>query len=1096
MTSEVKIENNLFNDKKMEEFIELYDDSLTINVDCDPISYWIKKLDNDELKSEKTNYIRFFKIILENILGYEFTDIQYEESIGDEGRPVEFTLKKGDKDYVVVELKGTTCKDLNKRYNREQSPIEQVTNYASIKEETQWAFVSNYDEFRFFNPSFREKYISFKFKQLTDPNVLKRFLLIFSKFSLIDKDIPQTLLKETRIIERELEDEFYKLFSETRLMLIKELEYSSDDINRIEAIRLAQLILNRFIFLCFTEDLRLIPSETTADVLLTPIRHKNLFEYTMWDRLNELFRFADRGNEERGIGAFNGGLFKESLRHLEIRDKVEDLSFFNDCYKTWKFEEKYEEIESLLGVYKDTLNPIYKNLLLISSFDFGSELSVNILGHIFENSIGDIEELKDETTERRKKDGVFYTPEYITDYICRNTIIPYLSISGEANSIHELISEYENNDSLDELDKRLKEIKIIDIACGSGAFLNKAVDVLFEIHEAFHASKYAKDETLNRYFDSLDSRRQIISNNIYGVDLNEESVEITKLSLFLKLATSTGVRQGFKLPNLDTNIKCGNSLVSDKSIAGDKAFDWESEYAEVFKTGLFDIVIGNPPYIKENVNKNAFDGLRDSPYYQGKMDIWTFFGCVALDLIKDNGLVGFIAPNNWVTNAGASKFRNKVNEEAEIKIFKDFGNYKVFDSASIQTMIYIMKKNNSKTEYLIDYSLLNNHKIKNKDYLIHFLNSKGNNKEMTSFTSYYNRTENKNSYITFIDEKESEVLNTISNNDSIVYLNKSEVATGIDVHQDFLNKKGAEQLNLPVGSGIFVINPKEKEQLELSNNELELIKPYFTTDEIHRYYIENNNKYWVIYTKSDINDHIDSYPNIKQHFDLFTDVITSDNKPYGLHRARNEEIFKDEKIIVTRKCQTPTFSYANFDTYVSQTFNVIKTDRFNLKILLGILNSDLIKFWLKNKGKMQGNNYQLDKEPLINIPIKYEETELTNEISDNVLKILELNKILANEINGFNKWLIRTVAPNTNGITNYFELDYDSFLLELKKNNVNIISREAQESLESEFNKSVDIITPLRNDIHTLETKTNQLVYELYGLTAKEVAIIENSFQE
>lgn len=437
MTSKAKIENNLFNDKKMEEFIELYDDALTIQSDCDPISYWIKKLEQDELKSEKTNYIKFFKIILENILGYKFTDIKYEESIGDEGRPVEFTLKKDNKDYVVVELKGTTYKDLNKRYNREQSPIEQVTNYASIKEDTQWAFVSNYNKFRLFNPSYREKYISFKFKQLTNPDVLKKFLLIFSKFSLIEKDIPQTLLKETRIIERELEDEFYKLFSETRLMIIEELKNYSGYSN-LEAIRLAQLILNRFIFLCFAEDLKLIPSETTADVLLTPIKHKNLFEFTMWDRINELFRFADKGNIERGIGSFNGGLFKENLRHIEIRDKVEDPLFFKDCH-ILKSKDKYNDINQLLGVYKDTLNPIYKNLLLISSYDFGSELSVNILGHIFENSIGDIEELKNETTERRKKEGVFYTPEYITDYICRNTIIPYLSISGKSNTVRVLL---------------------------------------------------------------------------------------------------------------------------------------------------------------------------------------------------------------------------------------------------------------------------------------------------------------------------------------------------------------------------------------------------------------------------------------------------------------------------------------------------------------------------------------------------------------------------------------------------------------------------------------------------------------------------------
>ena len=236
------IENNLFNEKKMEEFIELYDDMLVVDSDEDPICNWIKKLNNDELISEKTNYIRFFRIILEDILGYHLDDISHEENIGKEGRPVEFTLKKDDKDYVVVELKGTKTKDLNKRYNREQSAIEQATNYASIKEDTQWAFVSNYNEFRLFNPNYREKYISFKFKQLTDESILKKFLLIFSKFSLIDEDIPQTLLKETRIIERDLEDEFYLLFSETRLMLIKELENSDENIDRLEAIRLSQFV--------------------------------------------------------------------------------------------------------------------------------------------------------------------------------------------------------------------------------------------------------------------------------------------------------------------------------------------------------------------------------------------------------------------------------------------------------------------------------------------------------------------------------------------------------------------------------------------------------------------------------------------------------------------------------------------------------------------------------------------------------------------------------------------------------------------------------------------------------------------------------------
>ena len=481
----------------MNEYINKYSDKLKINQpSMNPINDWINRLNNNTLEKEKQNYINFKDIILGRLLGYELEDLEFEHDPGSEGRPVEFTLKKKDKEYVVVEVKGTKTKDLNRRYNREQSAIEQATNYASIKKETQWAIVTNYDEFRLFNPNYREQYISFKFKELEDEKILKQFMLIFSKFSLIEKDIPKKLLKETTRLEKDIEDEFYQLFSETRLMIIKELEYSG--LNKEEAIRYAQLILNRYIFACFAEDIGLIPSETTTKTIQTPIDNQNLFDFTIWDRINELFRFIDKGNPTKDITEFNGGLFNENLRHLEIRDIIDDTSFYDDCKKKWKFEEKYEEIEKDIQDYKDQLNPIYKNLLVISSLDFESELDVNILGHIFENSIGDIEELKDQTKTRRKKDGVYYTPEYITDYICRNTIIPYLSKTEDINTVNDLIEQYSSNIEL--LDNKVRNIKIIDPACGSGAFLNKAADVLLEIHEQIFNKTV--DNTLDAWFDS------------------------------------------------------------------------------------------------------------------------------------------------------------------------------------------------------------------------------------------------------------------------------------------------------------------------------------------------------------------------------------------------------------------------------------------------------------------------------------------------------------------------------------------------------------------------------------------------------------------
>lgn len=219
-----------------------------------------------------------------------------------------------------------------------------------------------------------------------------------------------------------------------------------------------------------------------------------------------------------------------------------------------------------------------------------------------------------------------------------------------------------------------------------------------------------------------------------------------------------------------------------------------------------------------------------------------------------------------------------------------------------------------------------------------------------------------------------DILNKIKVNGNFQLDKNTEVAQGIVIPQDFLNKKNQKILGdkFRIGQGIFVLSNDEKQELNFNKKELELLKPYYTTKQIYRWYSDPENIEWIIYTDSKFKyaENIKPYPNIKKHLDKFQNVITSDNKPYGLHRAREEWFFKDEKIIVLRKCVTePMFTYTDFDCYVSATFYVIKSTRINLKYLTAILNSKLIAFWLRNKGKMQGNNYQLDKEPLLQIPI-------------------------------------------------------------------------------------------------------------------------------
>ncbi len=407
-------------------------------------------------------------------------------------------------------------------------------------------------------------------------------------------------------------------------------------------------------------------------------------------------------------------------------------------------------------------------------------------------------------------------------------------------------------------------------------------------------------------------------------------------------------------------------------------FDWKLDFPEVLNpylvngNGGFDIVIANPPYIKEYTNRSAFDGFRETPYYQGKMDIWYGFACKMLDLIKKEGIECFIAQNNWITSAGASKLRNKVLTETEIKLFTDFGNYKVFETAGIQTMVYILQKTSPKEEHELKYSVLKSDKI-NKSELTEFLNFSIRNTFSEKFYYKLKPVRFKGKTLTFNNDVTSAILGKIKTVGNF-YFSEKEIANGIHPHYDFVNKKIAQKTKgkFKVGEGIFGLTSDDTKNLRLTKEELKLIKPYYTTEELGRYYANPNNKLCIIYTGSEFKNptSMQPYPNLKAHLDKFRDVITSDNKPYGLHRAREERFFKGESIVAQRKCAyRPSFTYTDFDCYVSATFYVIKTSRLNMKYLTALLNSKLIEYWLRHKGKMQGNNFQIDKEPLLNIPI-------------------------------------------------------------------------------------------------------------------------------
>ena len=355
----------------------------------------------------------------------------------------------------------------------------------------------------------------------------------------------------------------------------------------------SQKLLDRFLFILFGEDRGLLPPNSISEILKQWEQLKELDEYKpLYTRYKKYFGYLNEGwkGKKHEIFAYNGGLF--------LPDEVLDAVAISD-------------------------DVLYKHTKILTGYDFESEVDVNILGHIFENSLSEIEEVAaqiegvqvDLKKSKRKKDGVFYTPKYITKYIVENTVGTLCSEKKATLEIDE--SEYlksrkgRTTKKLKELDDKLTSYRnwlltltICDPACGSGAFLNQALDFLIREHRYIDELR-AKLLEVPMVFTEVENN--ILENNIYGVDINEESVEIARLSLWLRTA-----KKGRKLTTLSNNIKCGNSLIDDPAVAGEKAFHWPSEFPEIFVKGGFDVVIGNPPYVRAELFGDFRDYLENN----------------------------------------------------------------------------------------------------------------------------------------------------------------------------------------------------------------------------------------------------------------------------------------------------------------------------------------------------------------------------------------------------------------------------------------------------------------------------------------------------
>ena len=963
--------------------------------------------------NEEQLQARFATEVFEKTLGYknsfnETWEYELERKTDVDGQKPdvvlgEFTSEES-KVIAVVELKDFKYYDLDKKQNRvgdKRTPVEQGFGYApKFGGNCRWVLISNFNEIRLYDKNDENQYERFYIEDLEDDFEFKRFLYLLSKENILDRKLDNLIdlkIKEEEKIERE----FYTKYKTIRSKIVSQVIEDNRTYNADVLIEKSQKLLDRFLFIAFCEDKNIIPANSYKTTVLS----SNEF-FTKHELFNVLCGYIDIGNKSKGINKFNGGLFKsdEILNDLVIDDSI------------------------------------FTELITLADYDFKTDVDENILGRIFEQSISDLEELKndalgietDKKKGKRKKDGVFYTPSRITRGIVEKSIGEYLNdkkLELGYEKLPELTDEsIETQRGLSakaekhltfwrEYRSKVLSIKVIDPACGSGAFLIAAYDYLKkeldEINDRIADLKGRTQELFDgdeMYDASLEN--EYLIKCLYGVDLNPESVEISKLSLWLRTLTKDK-----PLTNLDDNIKSGNSITE---------FDFNEEFSEVFTKGGFDVVIGNPPYVRQEDIKEDKKYLEENySTYLGTADLYCYFYELGIRLLKTGGVLGYITSNKWLRINYGKNIRKMLNEYYIIEI-EDHGKILQFVDAGVNTNIIVLKK------------------INRQNSEVKIVLTEESNKTFETNQSNFNEE----GYL-FLDNRLLKVKEKIDT------IGKPLGEWDVEINRGVLTG---------LNDAFIIGKEKYNELVKKDRKNKEILVSLLRGQDIRRYEINYKDLYLInTHNGYKFNDEkipeikIDDYPSIKEYLNEFEPALSKrgdkGKTPYNLRNCAYLEEFNKEKLVYGQISNIPKFSYDNKGNVINDTAFIITGEK--LKYLLAMLNSNLI--WkatmLFYSGIVLSSGIKLGKNSISKIPIivpTQEQEEYLTNLADKMLeskeKLSKLNKLLE----------LAVVDKN-------YEMQ-----LELKEK-----------------------IEELNEEILDTDYAIDSYVYDMYGITAEERALIE-----